>query len=222
MRRTSYLLATVMLAAAPSAVWSQTAPAPTTANDQATPAPMVFPSWGFNVADLDRSVKPGDDFDAFVNGKWKAATPIPAKYPEYGVSRNLTIEAEKAVREIIQEAVKTGGAPGSIEQKIADYYRSYLDVDAINKAGLAPVKPYLTKIEAAQSMADLADIFAMVGMPSPIGGGVAPDRGDPNTSIVYFGMGGLGLPTRDNYLVDNKRNLEMRAKYVDYLTFLLG
>jgi putative endopeptidase len=68
--------------------------APAAAGDQATPPPLVFPKWGFNTADLDKSVRPGDDFDAYVNGKWKAATPIPAKYPEYGVSRNLTISAE--------------------------------------------------------------------------------------------------------------------------------
>ena len=190
--------------------------------DTATPAPLVFPKWGFNTADLDKSVKPGDDFDAYVNGKWKAATPIPAKYPSYGVSRNLSIIAEDAVRQIIADAVKANGAPGSNERRIADAYQSFLDVEAIDKAGLAPAQPYLLKIQAAQSMDDLADLFAMVGMPSPIGGGVGPDRGDPTRNIVYFGMGGLGLPTRDNYLVDNPRNQEMRGKYIDYLTFLLG
>jgi putative endopeptidase len=192
------------------------------AADQGTPAPLVFPGWGFNKADLDSGVKPGDDFDAYVNGKWKAATPIPAKYPDYGVSRNLTITAEGAVREIIADTMKADSAPGSIEQKIADAYRSYLDVGSIDKAGLDPAKPYLLKIQAAQTMGDIADIFAMVGMPSPVGGGVGPDRGDPSKNIVFFGMGGLGLPTRDNYLVDNPRNLEMRAKYIDYLAFLLG
>ena len=60
--------------------------------------PMQFPGWGFNTADIDPAISPGDDFDAYVNGKWKAATPIPEKYPDYGVSRNLAIAAEKAVR----------------------------------------------------------------------------------------------------------------------------
>ena len=192
------------------------------AGDQATPSPLVFPKWGFNMADLDKSVRPGDDFDAYVNGKWKAATPIPAKYPEYGVSRNLTITAENAVRDIIADSIKANAAPGTQERRIADAYQAYLDVDSINKAGMAPAQPYLMKIQAAQSMDDLADLFAMVGMPSPIGGGVGPDRGDPNTNIVYFGMGGLGLPSRDNYLVDNPRNQEMKVKYIEYLAFLLG
>lgn len=209
------------LAAIPAAASSQET-TPPVASDQADPAPMVFPDWGFNTNDLDRSVDPGDDFDAYVNGKWKAATPIPAKYPDYGVSRNLVIEAEKAVRAIITDAVNANAAPGATEQKIADAYRSYKDVETIDRLGLAPAQPYLLKIQAAQNMGDIAKLFAMVGMPSPMGGGVGPDRGDPNTNIVYFGLGGLGLPTRDNYLVDNARNQEMRAKYVEYLTFLLG
>ena len=211
--------ATVALIGFSAVAAAQTAPAVV---DQATPPPLVFPKWGFNVADLDKSVKPGDDFNAYVNGKWLAATTIPAKYPEYGVSRNLTITAENAVREIIADAIKANGAPGSQERRIADAYQSYLDVDAINKAGMAPAQPYLMKIQAAQTMDDIADLFAMVGMPAPVGGGVGPDRADPNANIVYFGMGGLGLPTRDNYLVDNPRNQEMKAKYIDYLAFLLG
>lgn len=213
-------VAAAALAGFPAAATAQAQAAP--ASDQATPPPMVFPKWGFNVADLDRSVKPGDDFDAYVNGKWKAATPIPAKYPSYGVSRNLSILSEDAVRQIIADALKANGAPGSNERRIADAYQSFLDVDAIDKAGLAPAQPYLLKIQAAQTMDDIADLFAMVGMPSPIGGGVGPDRGDPNANIVYFGMGGLGLPTRDNYLIDNPRNQEMKTKYIEYLAFLLG
>ena len=211
---------TALAVAISGTAWSQSPAA--SAADTATPPPLVFPKWGFNTADLDESVKPGDDFDAYVNGKWKAATPIPAKYPEYGVSRNLTIAAQKAIDEIISDAIKANGAPGTPERKIADAYQSYLDVDAINKTGMAPAQPYLMKIQAAQSMDDLVDLFAMVGMPAPLGGGVGPDRGDPNSNIVYFGMGGLGLPTRDNYLVDNPRNQEMKIKYIEYLAFLLG
>ena len=221
--RRSKLFATslaVLAFAMPAGALGQSAA--TAADASATPPPMEFPGWGFNPSDLDRGAKPGDDFDAYVNGKWKAATPIPAKYPDYGVSRNLVIVAEKAVREIIGDSTKAKGAPGTIEQKVADAYSSYLDVPTIDRLGLAPAQPYLDKIKAAKDMGAIADLFAMVGMPSPIGGGVGPDRGDPNSNIVYFGMGGLGLPTRDNYLIDNPRNQEMRGKYIGYLTFLLG
>src|SRR5688572_1358883 len=196
--------------------------APSAAADMDDPPPMKFPAVGFAASDLDRSVNPGDDFDAFVNGKWKAATEIPAKYPYYGVTTNLRIGSERAVRDIIDELAARQNAPGSLEQRVADLYRAYLDVDAINRAGLAPAKPYLDRIAAMRSHADLADLFAIVGFPSPFGEFMSIDRGDPNRNILYVGIGGLGLPDRDNYLVDNERNREMRGKYVDYLAFLLG
>src|SRR5688500_19181499 len=118
-RRSMFLAGSVaaLALAMPAAALAQAA-APA-ADTTATPPPMLLPAWGFNAADLDRSVKPGDDFDSYVNGKWKEATPIPAKYPDYGVSRNLVIGAEKAVREIIADSRKTAAAPGSIEQKVA-------------------------------------------------------------------------------------------------------
>jgi putative endopeptidase len=167
-------------------------------------------------------VKPGDDFDAFVNGKWKAATKIPAKYPYYGVTTNLRIGSERAVRGIIDELAARQNPAGSIEQRVADMYRAYLDVDAINRAGLTPVKPYLERINAVKSHEELAALWAVPGFPAPLGEGVSIDRGDPTRNILYFGFGGIGLPDRDNYLVDNERNREMRSKYLDYLSFLLG
>ncbi|HET9640077.1 MAG TPA: M13 family metallopeptidase [Allosphingosinicella sp.] len=199
---------------------SQTAAPPAASEED--PAQMTFPGWGLSPADLDRSIKPGDDFDAFVNGKWKGATQIPAKYPYYGVTLNLRIGSERSVKSIIDDLSARQNAPGSLEQRVADMYRAYLDVDAINRAGMAPAKPYLDRIAAVKSYDELAALWAVDGFSAPIGEGVSIDRGDPKSNILYFGIGGLGLPDRDNYLIDNPRSLEMRGKYLDYLTFLLG
>jgi putative endopeptidase len=211
---------TLALTISGSALSQTAAPAPAAAEED--PPQMTFPGWGVSPADLDRSVKPGDDFDAFVNGKWKAATKIPAKYPYYGVTLNLRMGAERAVRSIIEDLASRQNAPGSVEQRVADMYRAFLDADSINRAGLAPVKPYLDRIAAVKSHDELAALWAEAGYPAPIGEGVSIDPGDPRRNIVFFGMGGLGLPDRDNYLIDNPRNLEMRSKYIDYLAFLLG
>src|SRR5688500_3199227 len=110
-----------------TAALAQVAPAapPVTAD----PPPMQFGGWGVNLADLDPSVDPGDDFDAYVNGKWKAATEIPAKYPYYGVVTDLRLGSERAVKAIIDEVSAKQNAPGSIEQRIGDMYRAYVDVD---------------------------------------------------------------------------------------------
>ncbi|HEU0134836.1 MAG TPA: M13 family metallopeptidase, partial [Allosphingosinicella sp.] len=220
------LLGSAALIALSGSAWSQTAAAPAPAAPAAAteedPAPMTFPGWGVDPADLDRSVKPGDDFDAFVNGKWKAATKIPAKYPYYGVTTNLRIGSERAVKGIIDDLASRQNAPGSLEARVADMYRAYLDVEAINRAGLAPAKPFLDRIAAVKSHDDLATLWAQDGYPAPFGEGVSIDRGDPKRNILFFGIGGIGLPDRDNYLVDNERNREMKSKYLDYLTFLLG
>jgi putative endopeptidase len=214
--------ALLVAAAAASAASQTAAPAAASTAENDDPPPMTFPGWGVNLADLDRNVQPGDDFDAFVNGKWKAATTIPAKYASYGVTANLRIGSERAVRSIIEELAARQNAPGSIEQRIADMYRAYLDVDAINRAGLAPAKPYLDRINAVRTHEELAALWAEPGYPAPFGQFVTIDRGDPARNTLFFNISGIGLPDRDHYLIDNERNREMRAKYLDYLTFLLG
>ena len=188
------------------------------------PPQMTFPGWGVNPADLDPSIKPGDDFDAYVNGKWKAATADPGQIsllrghhqPSHrrrarGQARSSTISRPGRTR----RAASSRGwrtCTGPI-----------LDVEAINRAGLAPARPYLDRIAAVKSHDELAALWAVDRLSG------ADRRGHqhrsaaiPKRNIVFFGIGGLGLPDRDNYLVDNPRNLEMRAKYLDYLAFLLG
>ena len=183
---------------------------------------MTFPGWGFNKADLDNSVRPGDDFFKYVNGKWFAGEVIPPQYPYSGAALQLRLGAERDVRAIVEEIAAGKYPAGSLEQRIGDAYRAYLDVNAINAAGLAPAKPYLDRIAAANSRTDLAHLFAQPGVPSPIGAFVSIDRQDPSVNTVYAAAGGLGLPDRDYYLVDSPKNLEIRAKYKEYLAFLLG
>ncbi len=208
--------AAVLTALVPHAAVAQTAAAP------AEYKGMTFPGWGFNKADLDKSVKPGDDFFKYVNGKWFAKEVIPPQYPYSGAALQLRLGAERDVRAIVEEMAARQYPAGSLEQRIGDAYRAFLDVNAINAAGLAPAKPYLDRIAAAKSRQDLAHLLAQPGIPSPIGAFVSIDRQDPNANTVYAAAGGLGLPDRDYYLVDSPKNLEIRAKYKEYLAFLLG
>jgi putative endopeptidase len=218
----SMLLGTAAaLALAPSAALSQTAAGAKPAAQAEVPA-MVFPGWGFNMGDLDTSVKPGDNFFAYVDGKWEANETIPPQYPYSGVALNLRLGAERDVRAIVEEMAAGTYPAGSLEQRIGEAYRTFIDVDAINAAGLAPARPYLDRIAAANSREDLARLFADPGMPSPINAYVSIDRENPDANALYASVGGLGLPDRDYYLVDSDKNLAIRAKYRDYLAFLLG
>ncbi|GAA4007658.1 M13 family metallopeptidase [Sphingomonas humi] len=222
--RSLFLASAALLVAVPPAA-AQTAPAapaaPAAAPDLSTPAAMTFPDWGIDLNWIDRSVKPGDNFDAYVNGKWKAATPIPAKYPYYGVSQNLKIVSDAAVRQVVNEAIAAKAQPGTVEQKVADYYLSFLDRPGIDQAGLAPAKPYLDKIRGAATLSDLMLMMADVEYAGAVGAGVTIDRDDPTRYMAAFSMGGMGLPSRDNYLVDNPRNIALRAKYLEFMAAML-
>ena len=192
------------------------------AASQADPEPLVFPGWGFNPADLDPATRPGNDFNGYVNGKWLAATEIPAQYVSYGVARNLTLTAERQIRTIVGELAAGTHPAGTLAQQVGDSYRAFVDTAAIDAAGMAPAQPYLQRIFAVKDEAGLAELFAAPGFPSPIDVGVSNDPTDPGRNTLFVGTGGYGLPDRDNYLVDTPRNLEMRGKYKDYLTFILG
>ncbi|WP_298172577.1 M13 family metallopeptidase [Novosphingobium sp.] len=182
----------------------------------------TFGGWGVNPADINPAVKPGDDFFAYVNGKWERSEVIPPQYPYSGVALALVLGAEKSVRQIVEDLVATPQAPGSDGQRIADSYRAFLDQSAINAAGMAPAQPYIDRIKAAKTRADLAALFAAPGFPSPVGFSVQIDAETPGANAVYTGVGGLGMPDRDYYLVDNERNRELQGKYRDLLTFMLG
>jgi putative endopeptidase len=182
----------------------------------------TFGGWGVNPADIDPAVKPGDDFFAYVNGKWERSEVIPPQYPYSGVALALVLGAEKSVRQIVEDLVATPQAPGSDGQRIADSYRAFVDQNAINAAGMAPAQPYIDRIKAAKTRADLAALFAAPGFPSPVGFSVQIDAETPGANAVYTGVGGLGMPDRDYYLVDNERNRELQGKYRDLLTFMLG
>ncbi len=183
---------------------------------------MTFGTWGFDPEGIDRSVDPGDDFFAFANRKWLAANPLPAEFSRFG-SFNLLAEKSTAdVKTLVDELVaKDRAALTADERRIVAAYKAFYDTAAIEKAGLAPAKPYLVRIKGARSLASLAALWGEPGIPSPLGGGVSVDAKEPTRYSVYFGAGGLGLPDRDSYLKQTPKDLDIQAKYRAYMAFLL-
>jgi len=218
----------------PFAIWSALAcaaaapfllmPGPLMAADaQNADYPLpTFGGWGVNPADIDRASRPGDDFFAYVNGKWERAEVIPDQYVYSGNVLALRLGSERAVRAIIEELAATPHPDGTIEQRLADSYRAFLDRPAIDAAGMAPAQPFLDRIRAATTRAQLAALMAEPGMPSPIGFDVDIDPNAPTANAAFAGIGGLGLPDRDYYLSDTVRNVDLRTKYKATLAFLLG
>lgn len=171
---------------------------------------------GVLLANMDTLVKPGDDFDAYVNGGWLKKNKIPGDKASFGVFEMLDDKAQENVRAIIEEAAKGDFAEGSNEQKIGDYYESYLDMKARDAKGISPIQAELAKIDAIQNTDDLAAYFGEAnanGFSAPIALGVIGDFKDPNKNMLYTWQGGLGLPEREYYVATDAKSVEIRAQY---------
>lgn len=206
---------TALSAAPVAADAAADAPAPTAPT-------MSFGTWGVDPSMIDPALDPGDNFDAYVNSRWVSANEIPADRTRYGAFDMLREKSSHDVQQLVTDLVAANPAPGTTERRIVDAYNSYLDTATIDAAGLVPAYPYLSEIFTAPDLAHLARLFVREGYPGMVGAGVTVDDADPNTYVVGVGFNALGLPDRDYYLVDSERNLEIRAEYKRYLTFLLG
>jgi putative endopeptidase len=224
--RKSLVAAILLASAAAVGVNAQNAPVvenPTAPVDATSGKPQLG-DFGVALDNMDTSVKPGDDFYRYVNGKWMDKTEIPADRSSWGGFAILRDLSDKRTREVIEEAAAGQNAPGSVGEKIGVTYATFMDAPAIEAAGAKPLAPYLAKIAAIKTPADLARAFGdatIHGMDVPIGAGVQQDLKDNTIYTVYVGQGGLGLPDRDYYLTDNPKFVEARQKYVTHIAKML-
>ena len=184
----------------------------------ATPPP-------FNPANLDRSVKPGDDFYHFANGTWLKDNPIPPDQTRWG-SFNLLDERNKAALRLILDecaaAVAKGTPlpPDSNVQKVGDFYASGMDEAAVETDGYKPLAPYLNEIASLKDATTLPTLVAglhSVGVRALFHFEVGADEKDSETDIAQLGQGGLGLPDRDYYLLEDEKSKAIRATYEDHI-----
>jgi len=180
----------------------------------------VYGDWGYDATAMDRAVKPGDDFFAYVNGTWYNKTPIAADRTFVGIDSVLNDQIDKDVRDTIEGAAKNSAQSGGIDQQIGDFYASWMDEAGIEAKGLAPAKPYLDKIDAVHNRDGLIDLFATTGYESPVGVGIFPDPKVPSRYAVGAGQSGLGMG-RDYYLLAGAKYDAFRAAYKDYITKIL-
>lgn len=179
---------------------------------------------GVELTGMDRSVRPQDDFHYFANGHWLETTAIPEQHSSYSPFVILREEAELHQKEIIQELAANHPSPGSIEQKIGDYYASFMDTDTINRAELQPLAAELDAIAGIDSKQALVSHFAHgipQGMNVPLSLGIDQDLKQSDRYTAYLGQSGLGLPNRDYYLeTDNERFQKVLLHYPDYIKTL--
>jgi len=220
-RRAAVAVAAALACAAFAPTQAQTAAATTTTTVRTTTKSTAANQLGSGIdkSGMDTSVRPQDDLFLAMNGNWVKNTQIPADKSRWGTFDELRDRTDHEVRELIEGLQATHPADGSNAQKINDYFRSFLDVAAIDKAGLAPVEASLQDVD---SIKDTGMLVGLMGhwqgvVRTPLGIGSNPDLDDPSVYIADFRQGGLGLPDRDYYLKADERFAKARAAYTDYL-----
>ena len=181
---------------------------------------------GIDPAGMDRSVAPGDDFNAYANGGWIKSTPIPADKSGYGIDAILADETRKRTLSLIEEAGKSGAQASGDTRKVGDFYTSFMDEPSIESKGIAPVKPQLESYAAIADRSALsraigaqlrADVDALNNTNFEtlhlFGVWVTQGLEDPSRSYPYFLQGGLGMPDREYYLSASPHMAELRKLY---------
>ncbi|MDP9421747.1 MAG: M13 family metallopeptidase [Pseudomonadota bacterium] len=193
--------------------------APAEAAPQPAPAPRPeLGTFGFDAAGMDRAVQPGDNFYMFANGTWARNTPIPADKSNYGMFTRLDDLSKERTRTIIDEAARDPN------NKIGTAYNAFLDTAAIEAKGLAPIQPWLNEIKGLSGRAGYAALAAKAGrygIGIPFGLYVGQDDKSPDRYVTQMFQGGIGMPDRDYYLLQDERMKGIRAKYLAHMTNVL-
>jgi putative endopeptidase len=178
---------------------------------------------GLDLAGRDLAVKPGDDFYRYAGGTWLKTETLPADRTSWTSFSRLAEDAQGKLRGILEEAAAKNAPAGSTEQKIGDYYSSYLDADGIEAKGATPAAPILSAIASASSHEDVARFMARaeLRLPAPIDLSITLDEKNPDRYVVSISHGGLGLPDRDFYLRDDEQFKKIRAQYQEHIARLL-
>lgn len=188
-------------------------------NADGPPAKFIDP------ANMDLSIKPGDDFFDYANGTWIKQNAIPAKETRWGSFNILHQENTDKLLNLLSEVSKTtGAAKGSLKQRVGDLYASGMDSLTIEKHGYNPIKPDLARISKVADINGVINemVYERVnGEGSPLFGfGVGQDSKHPTVNIVEFRQGGTSLPDRDYYLKDDARTKKIQDAYKHYIVTL--
>ena len=175
---------------------------------------------GLLLENMNTEVRPGDDFNAYVNGTWIDTNEIPADRASNSVGLIVHEEATANVKTIIEEAADGDFAKGTDEQKVGALYASYMDMETRNKLGVTPLEPEFSRINTLENHGQLAAYFAeanKLGIDLPFALAQYVDFKDPNTYMMYTWQAGLGLPDREYYFEEGERSEEIRRAYVSHM-----
>lgn len=183
------------------------------------PTTVTAQTHGLNRADMNLSVKPGDDFYEYAGGGWMKANPLKPEYPSYGVFNDLAENNRNQLKELFANLGKTKHAQGTVGQKVTDLYNLAMDSDRLNREGAAPLKADLADVAAfkkANLTAFLAKTHLTLGNPF-FGIGVETDLKNSDMNVMWVSAGTSGLPDRDYYLNTDADSKKLQQTYRDYM-----
>lgn len=184
-----------------------------------------------NTDEMDRSVKPGEDFYRYANGGWLKAAVIPAGQSSYDTRSMLREKTRERVRNLIQEAAISRAAQNSSAQKVGDYYASFIDQDSIEARGMTPLADEMAKIQAITNKESLSaylggtlntEVDALTANADHIFGlWVCQGFHDSKRNLPHLWQGGLGMPDRESYIDPSPKMAELRTQYQAHIAAIL-
>ncbi|HMU47423.1 MAG TPA: M13 family metallopeptidase [Chitinophagaceae bacterium] len=175
-------------------------------------------------SNIDSTVKPGTDFFEYANGGWIKRNPIPDDQSSWGIWNLVIEENQKRLREIADKAVSAGGAKGTPDQQIGDYWKMAMDSSKIETDGIKPLQPLLDKTNAINDIKSLLSAvadFKKMGSHTLFADFVTQD--DKNSEVMTYKLwqGGIGLPEREYYFKKDSATINIRKEYLNYITKML-
>ncbi|MBU0696761.1 MAG: M13 family metallopeptidase [Bacteroidetes bacterium] len=176
-----------------------------------------------DIQGIDSTLKAGDNFFMYVDGKWYNTAQIPSTQAGVGTYMFMNYPQRIRLQNILDSVSKNNNAKGSIEQKVGDFYASGMDMTTINKRGYDPIKPLLARVENIRDIPSLMKFVAneeKVNNSSILSFNISPDDKNSSLNIAHSSQTGIGLPDRDYYFKTDASTTTIQEAYKKYLATL--
>ena len=175
---------------------------------------------GINLADLDQTVSPAEDFYEYACGGWMKSNPLPPAYSRYGSFDRLAEDNNKRINGILSDLLTNTYEKGTVEQKLSDLYKMAMDSVRREQEGVQPVMPLIKRLEAAKTTDQLFAIqleMAQIGRTEFYRAGMGADEKNATQNILSVGQGGLTLGMKDYYLENDPATVKIREEYKKHI-----